>query len=1181
MKSCNPSFTSQYAFLDNQHITITDYLKKRDEYYGKALYCNKGHELTAVNCNKRQKHFRHLHNSDTCGNPMSEWHADWQGNFADTEISFPKNTSEQLKERRADAVLNDTTIIEFQHSKIELVEVSSRKKDYSLHSKEIIWIIDGNYGIEVKELQGSERVFLDFSPYCLWKYKSFEDYDSIFIDINEKIYKVFPKYVKHGMTDVAVPKPKEVFIESLKNSIQLWNDTIPPQCQLYVKQQGAGNGKTFGIIQSIKDKAFQHYETFIYVTKQHSAKYIMYSELMKQQKEYRFEEYTIHTGNDQSIKQNNFKPKYYACKLIHKETGMQKHAIFSTIDSFMYAVGHKNESEYNVFMGIINNIIKDSDNTKLKMQDSKITFAGGSRILTKKTMFIVDECQDLSEEYARAIIKIMRATYMDCLVVGDILQSIHFERNAFRFFMSPELDTEVGPFIKRTKFEATNICQRFQKQSLVNFVNSVVKFNYNNLNLPNVIAANPIEDNESSVIFFKSHSVLDNEVDLIDNDSKPLTFEVDLEEIMKQFHNEVNLNNRKPNDFLFVTPFTSRNPLALSLEVMIQQYWESKLDEEDTSDFKRYAVFHRSEEGTSINLEESKDATRIVSCHAAKGDGRNVVFLIGFTEKNINRFSLFSDSLIFESMVNVMLTRVKDKLYIQYVANGDILHRRYSEYCRSIDNYELNVVPILPSISKFMKITTLVSQTDSDTNWEFFKNMANKADILYSEQESGSNQTIDMVHHNIRNQIMEIKMMLSILFREKELINDFRKKQHIRIFQMIKNMDICEYRDISKYNRAINELKKFTDENNKKTLPLLNLHGKAKNGETFHSILYKYILLMKQYAADLCEGKTKRIPCTFELIILYYIKETLNQGSQADINIITLYDILHKYDFAFQNSYIHENCQCRNHFKESEKTVDKLDLYHINFYEQLSIIDKHVGHIYEKYPNLAWLHNKTLEYYGKNEEFLLNNQITFHGYDDEKQKILLCYLKPQYTDLNDKDIAINIIMDTWLMMNFKRKQMPNDANTQKYYGKSIEACIVSLNHGAPVYITIEDPIKEANIEIKNYVYKNWIAKLSQIHEIVYFYYKYYRNNTQIQSTSKFCRDFLEKFSKHNKKFNVIYIRSFFQSFIGQESKKVLKKYDNKDFFLKMLNRMASNLLSSYLDLDLEMDSDESESSDSE
>ena len=83
------------------------------------------------------------------------------------------------------------------------------------------------------------------------------------------------------MIDVEYPKNKNEFINSLKNNTDIWSNEDPYQTNLFIKQQGAGNGKTYGIIQMLQDNDKTHYEYFIYVTKQHSAKYVIFEEFQK------------------------------------------------------------------------------------------------------------------------------------------------------------------------------------------------------------------------------------------------------------------------------------------------------------------------------------------------------------------------------------------------------------------------------------------------------------------------------------------------------------------------------------------------------------------------------------------------------------------------------------------------------------------------------------------------------------------------------------------------------------------------------------------------------------------------------------------------------------------------------------------------------------------------------------
>ena len=120
---CNINFQSKFAYINNEYIHI-DNVNDDNKC---NLKCKLGHELRPVRGNKNVHHFRHKHSYDIGGNPMTEWHSEWQGNFPITEINFLKINDTQIKDRRADVVLeNSNLILEFQHSKIEKLEVNNQ-----------------------------------------------------------------------------------------------------------------------------------------------------------------------------------------------------------------------------------------------------------------------------------------------------------------------------------------------------------------------------------------------------------------------------------------------------------------------------------------------------------------------------------------------------------------------------------------------------------------------------------------------------------------------------------------------------------------------------------------------------------------------------------------------------------------------------------------------------------------------------------------------------------------------------------------------------------------------------------------------------------------------------------------------------------------------------------------------
>jgi len=655
---------------------------------------------------------------------MTEWHCEWQSNFPITEVEFKKKCETQIKNRIADVLLNDNNVIEFQHSLMTKEEVDNRINDYKLHNKHIMWIIDGNKGIKINELKYCERVYLEFISET-WKFESFINCEYIYVNITDKIYKVSPTLIKSNMIDVQVPVSKEYFINCLKNGIDIFDDKEPIQCKLYIKQQGAGNGKTYGIIKMLESDEFLHYTSFIYVSKQHSAVHVIYNEFKNQ----------IELGNLQNLKLED-EPKLINKKYVIKYTNLKSNQIcniiIGTVDSFMYAIGNKHHNELDRFEGIINSIIDDHIETMTSC--GTIKYAGINPKLCKNTMLIKDEEQDLTIPYAKAIIQIMRNRYIDVYIVGDKLQNISHENNAFTYLLTNEFS-----YINKTIYEFTNICRRFNHPKLINFVNHMIPFTQ--YNLPEITSYGGTYDNNINPIsIFEGENVYNNQ-----KDENKTNKEIDI--IMKYYEDEVTKYKRTPQDFLIVTPFTQSNTLVDALQLTINLFWKEKYIDDD--DYKRYAVFHKSEEGSSINLEESTNATRIVSIHSSKGDGRPVVFVIGLNESGLNRFSGTCESLIFNSLFHVTITRMKEKLYIRYVNNGDYISNKIQQWIHQ-NGDDINVKPSI-LIYNNIDYKHIINNSNINNNYTIFnETIFNNLKLENIENDENGKKIIDTSHHNIR-----------------------------------------------------------------------------------------------------------------------------------------------------------------------------------------------------------------------------------------------------------------------------------------------------------------------------------------------------------------------------------------------------------------------------------------------
>ena len=191
--------------------------------------------------------------------------------FIDTKLKSKNNKNIYYK--------NFNTIIEFQNNIISSKKV--QKNNISqLNNCNIIWIIDGNdKKCPITIIKQNNEDILEFDEYK-WKYENFikkEKY--IYVNINNFIYQFSPNNIKSNMITVNKPIYIDDFIKKLNDfnidTIINPNSSLP-QSKLYIMNQGAGSGKTFGIINKLDKEYFNLYENIIIVSQLHSAKYKIY-----------------------------------------------------------------------------------------------------------------------------------------------------------------------------------------------------------------------------------------------------------------------------------------------------------------------------------------------------------------------------------------------------------------------------------------------------------------------------------------------------------------------------------------------------------------------------------------------------------------------------------------------------------------------------------------------------------------------------------------------------------------------------------------------------------------------------------------------------------------------------------------------------------------------------------------
>lgn len=538
--------------------------------------------------------------------------------------------------------------------------------------------------------------------------------------LNGKIIYIFKMYHRNFSFDFKYPEPWfEIDAINLINnynnyingdlnfSINCIRKNVCEKCsnpggKIYFNQRGAGCGKTYESIQLLTQKniIFKNKNIFIYLTKVHSAKDVIYGELLEQQDRGALCNLVVVDEDDNIGKQ-------YKMTYLNVETNKEILVIIGTIDSFNCAMANKEtvpmSDDY--FSAIIETI--KNGNVTISSKNRNLKYARKNPVLNENCLIIVDESQDLIEDQIRAFDVIVDMSKVDVYVIGDKLQSIWREDNVYTCIDNAVLTT---PIIKNV---GLNKCLRFHNEQFINFVNHIIPFeNYGLPPITEICDGNCRYIHENNI---KPYVIFDTpKMRTHENTAMALDY-IKMHNIIlyitKCMDNEIKKYNYLPNNFMFIFPILSKNAFAKIVEIEIQKYWHNKFndpeyqenvlansnhwknkiniinedylanidDKECNSGCYKYIYLHKSEEGKSINLKESENASRIVTIHTSKGTGREVVFLLGMNELSIKIFSKTS-LLVYESLVHVALTRQKKSIYIGIENNNDDICRRFRQF---------------------------------------------------------------------------------------------------------------------------------------------------------------------------------------------------------------------------------------------------------------------------------------------------------------------------------------------------------------------------------------------------------------------------------------------------------------------------------------------------------------------
>ena len=1022
---------------------------------------------------------------------MTEWHKTWQSKFDNVEITFPNINGTVTKYRKADAMV-DNIVIEFQHSKISNIEVDNRKKDYLLYGKKILWVVDINDSVEnqkitIKYLQNKNTYLINFI-HDIWKYENFKNEDILYLSYNKYVFKVNPKKIKSGMIDIMEKYEDSYFIKLLnnKNEDEIFTDIELYQCKLYYNQRGAGCGKTYESIQLLTNsynKINQNKKIFIYLTKMHSAKEVIYDELINQYENKKLKSISIINGgdadNDSIGKQ--YKIKYKKNDIGNNMENEENTIIIGTIDSFMYALHEpkniKNVNNY--FVEIISSLSRPNKypNKVDKSGKININYARNNIRLCKECLVIIDESQDLQINYLNAMVEIMRNTYIDVYMIGDKLQSITYENNIYTMLENIEL-----PNIDVIKSEKINRIRRFHNTQFKDFVNNLI--NFSKFDLPEIESVcggdcNYIHSDNVPYNVFKICNFHETDKDII---SKHLNA------LVKYMDNEVIENNYKPNNFMFIVPYCNSNPFMDLLEVKIQKYWISKNTNNQQDKYKKYVVFHKSDEGKSINLKESTNSVRIVSIHTSKGQGREVIFVLGISENTLNMYSKGTNNLIYESLLHVSLTRQKQKLYVGLDNIHDDIYDRFKK-----NNIKIKYINPRYEIRKKCKIEYIISYILSDKKLFGLNGNLKDVEII---GDTNNKHLIDMGHHLIRSSVIKYHLMVYVA-------NYGEKKQIEAIHHMLKGVEVSIINENIYLKKLYNLTKNIRNINNKSNYVIFLIIFESKN----KSIYNRYNSIIKSIINNIRKKiKLTLFPkfCVLETVIILHIIQLNKMGKYLQIRIIDIYNLIFSYSDTYNNlehlNHSEYGCLCDTLICDIvnndiiNKQINNDIVNHYEILKKLEILYKryqdHILYNITDTESFNYLIYHDIYFKNNNGNFMLHNNCTMITYSDSY--VINVIIKPQFNKMNCNEILIQSILQEFIIKNCKKNE-----NCKRFNNKKIYTCIIALNLVEPLFICHDIKHNDENIIniINNFIQK----KFDEYNEDIIKLYNHVKDNLIIEN----------------------------------------------------------------------------------
>lgn len=967
---------------------------------------------------------------------------------------------------------------------------------------------------------------------------------------------------------------------------------------IYFNQRGAGCGKTYESIQLIKDIKFENKTTWIYLTKMRSAKFVIYNELKNQ----------LETPNAGFIGKYTFVSESNAGnqhKIIIKRMIDEKHItiIIGTMDSFIYALRGKAIKPYgkNQFIQIATNI---SNGNMYIETDGSIHYASSRPKLTHECFIVIDEGQDLDKQYVTAFETIINNTGIDVYIIGDKLQSILSENNAFTYLLNSEDSDRIE------KNYGENIVKRFHNEKFIDFVNDIVDFKKHGVSpIVGICDGNCNYQHENHIIPYTIDSCCPN---IYKSDEKHIDY---IDEMIGRITTDMTTKIIKygylPKNFCFIFPVVSNNEIIARLYPALQEFWKTilsqpctytelfienmKLDNYDNywdSKIKHkyndihvelMVQFHKSESNQTINLDESKHSTRIMSIHASKGTGCECVYLLGLTERSLSYMSSNeTGNLKYESLLHVGLTRHKKYLYVGVdgTVNDDICKRFCKYNCETMSNPDFNM-------KKSAKPNDLCKSCENLNLYEAMNEISNFREWECSLYPEGSNSDrnigIDWGHHIIRACAMRTAVYCYMI----EHVDQCGQQTYATLKTLIDSKIVyCEH---SIYKQKIKELYKTIEFNiknnnngNKKNkllvLPILLFDENKGNEYSKYSSILKNIC--GSIVGKLKTNSYKKHPfCPIESIVFDHLIG-LTRYPKLNTQIMDIYRILVYSDECFNVNQIDEHetyykCCCKDCFS------NRTSLF-VRPHEKISTgISKHysalqkINSITEKIINTH--KNNDVKYKSTNlstkKKLISVSGVDYIGFynEDNKSKSICIKLCPQLNSMNMFDVYFELLIASFFIL------LRDTENVICY--------IISLDFDEPIQINFTDIIRDNKEKLTELVKTMSFDTLKHNNTLGYKCVEHYRNT--VPKGESYLKRLIDD-NNSKEKSHVKWLHSYFVDWIksldqdisntqNNQRKTLRENLKNENWVIDMLNQK----LIYELEYDLGIKNDSGWDSDSE